>query len=90
MIQFKQACYAAYIDTDERSSRLMAYFMNESDAIELSKGKGWWGSDGRVQKEIVNIRIYESKEDYLNRMELNEKEVALAKLTEKEKKLLGL
>lgn len=90
MIHFKQACYAAYISTDEWHSELFGYFIKESDAKELSKGRGWYGSDGTVKPEVVNIRIYESKADYLNRMEMNEKEVALGKLTDREKQLLGL
>lgn len=90
MIHFKQECYAAYIPTDEKSSKLFGYFTKEQDALELSKGKGWWGLNGLVEKQIVNIQIYESKEEYFEAMKINEKEAALAKLTEREKQLLGL
>ena len=90
MIQFKQECWAAYISTDEWHSKLFGYFMEERDAVAVSKGQGWYGGDGWAKKEVIDIRIYESRDEYHEGMISNEIEAALKKLTEKEKRLLGL
>lgn len=90
MIEFKKDCYAAYVSEDEMSSRLFGYFTNYDDAIECSKGKGWWGADGTASKTVIHIKIYESRTEFDGVTTEDEKKAAISKLTDRERKLLGL
>lgn len=73
-----------------RSSHLVGYFVNRWDADLAAEGVGEWGSKGSVQEINLKIQVYESFEEYEKTAVDNEREAALGKLTEKERKLLGL
>lgn len=63
-------------------------FSNEMAAYEAAKGNGFYGSDAGVRKET--IRIFDSVEDWKGQEDKDKKAAALAKLTDEEKRLLGL
>lgn len=89
MITFKQKVYTAVGDS-ENSSYVIGYFLRERDATQASVGKGWYGGDARIRPEVLNIQIFESYKEFEDSLVENKKQAALSKLTEEEKKLLGL
>lgn len=90
MITFEKECYAIYVGTDERSSALLGYFTSETDGLRAAKGKGWWGGDGSATRTTVTVIIFESLEEYETGLTEKLRQSALSKLTDDEKKLLGL
>lgn len=88
MIKFKKDCYAAYVSIDEVHSSLFGYFTNKSDAETASKGQGWYGSNGSVNRETINIKIYESLEEFNNRHKVDRLIHLLDKLSEEDIGLL--
>lgn len=90
MIKFERECYAVYVDTDERSSALLGYFTNQTDAEKAGTGRGWWGGNGRVSPATVSVSIFESLDEYEKGLEDKLRKAALKKLTDQEKQLLGL
>lgn len=77
--------------TNEYRTETIGMFENEQDAIDLAnmnKSKGWYGSNASVYGHVLNI--YESFEDFKQTNTEAIKRSALAKLTEAEKKALGL
>lgn len=93
--------YSVYTTTDEygRRGRLVGHFSDKTEADNQAQGQGWYGGKGDVVK-IYSITIdgntfaLQSKETIkLNEIygdEYYKKQNALAKLTDEEKKLLGL
>lgn len=92
--------WAVYQGDDDRLSGYPTWwFDNESDAQCIAKGRGWWGGNAPVKKHPV---ILVGDKAYLlahsEPLELNvgpeeqaaEKEAALSKLSDREKRLLGL
>lgn len=91
MITWKKKCFQASVSTDDRSgSQFVGYFTNEDVAKSVVKGKGWWGSDGSVRAIDIDIKIFETREEFDGVSMEDEKAAALAKLSDHEKKLLGL
>lgn len=90
MITFSQNCYSVSISDDGANSHVMAYFTHASDAKKAAKGKSWWGTDGNVVPTTLSINIYESIDEYNGNTNEAEKEAALSKLSDREKKLLNL
>lgn len=90
MKRFKKECFELSVTIDERNSRILGYFTDQYVAQKIGKGAGWYGSDGTVKATTLDIKIYESEEEYLEDKKENKREKALAKLTNEEKRLLGL
>lgn len=86
--------YGVYVNGDSVEGRgpmiRIAYFDNHQEAVECAKGKGVMGvGDGDVRHE--HLVIYETfKEFELCDKEVQTKKQALAKLTDEEKRVLGL
>jgi len=93
--------YAGYTTTDERGSLgdVVCYSLDKRIAKNLVKGKGFYGGDGRVEK-IHSIKmdgfyfLLKQKEPItetqLNKSIEDATKKALDKLTEEDKKVLGL
>jgi hypothetical protein len=94
MIRFDQECFEAYTNSDLTEGRghkvSIGFFTHQSDAVQAAKKRGVWGSDASVEKATVKIRIYESFDEYKNATDENIREKALSKLTDDEKRVLGL
>lgn len=91
MITWKRKCFQATVSTDDRAgSEFVGYFTNEDVAKAAVKGKGWWGSDGSVHPIEIDIKIFETREEFDGVTLEDEKAAALAKLSDHDKKLLGL
>jgi hypothetical protein len=41
------------IDVDDRRSELFGYFRSEEEALEMGRGKGWYGSNGSARAVYV-------------------------------------
>lgn len=67
-------------------SRAFAYFKKKEDAQQAAKNKGVWGQDGEVEPIYVHSSLAEWQA-HINQ-ELRQR--ALAKLTEEEKRALGV
>lgn len=92
--------YAVEAPCDERNANFLKTnngfimaFETESEASRYAEGRGWYGSDGWV----VGIKIFSAEELLQEENEKNKKlrdeldrKNALAKLSEREKRLLGL
>lgn len=87
-------CYKAFTDNRGADGRgppnikVIGYFVNLSDAEEAAKGQGEWGSNGEI--EHVELTIFETFKEFLDHKEAEERKAALKKLTDREKRLLGL
>lgn len=90
MITFKLKCFEATVSVDEKSSRHFGYFTDENVAIQAVKGKGWYGSDGSVKPAEIDIKVFETREEFDGVTLEDEKAAALAKLSDHDKKVLGL
>ena len=93
MIHISKQCYEAIINTSEDGrgpSSRVGYFTNYTDAHKAVKGKSAWGSDGTVQSTVVDVKIYETFAEFENVVYMVEYNAALAKLTPKERLILGL
>lgn len=90
MITFEKECYEIRVSKDEWSSEHFGYFTSEVDGLRASKGKGWWGSDGTSRRTTVRVLIFENLDEYDSELLARMKEGALAKLTDDERKILGL
>lgn len=93
--------YAVHQGDDDRSSGYPRwYFDNAMEATKVAIGRGWWGGNAPVSEKKclvidgitayllasdVPISINEGPDD-----ELTKKQKILAKLTEEEKKILGV
>ena len=99
--------YATYEIIDERGSQksLVGIFTNEKTAQIASKGRGWYGGNGRVIRRtaillpnerclLIDQETSDLKGTRLNVDFLDEYEelrnAALAKLTDEEKRILGV
>lgn len=66
-------------------------FKEESDAQAVAKGRGMYsGQDGSVKKGTLNVVIFDSIAEYEEDKLSKIRERALGKLTEEERKALGL
>lgn len=95
--------YEVIINTDEVHEKSLGLFWTQAEALAASRGTSWYGGDGRVTTVSV-IMVKVSKDEFkyyrLEEVEIFEslkdattaklKRSALAKLTEEEKKVLGL
>lgn len=84
----KIECYKITIAQDERNSELFGYFINEADGLKAAEGKGWYGSSGSSRS--VTLKIYEDIEEFKTEESINIKQQALDKLSNEEKRALGL
>jgi hypothetical protein len=74
--------------TDGRDAKVIAYFTHKEDAEIIARGKGCMGvGNGETTPPLV---VYTSLTDYCDSNPDALKAKALAKLTEEEKKILGL
>jgi len=94
MKTFKQNCFEAYTDSDLNEGKghkvTIGYFTNQADAYKAVQGKGVMGSDGNVSSHVIDIKIFENYEEYIVVSDEKIKQIALGKLSEVEKKVLGL
>lgn len=90
MITFKLKCFQATVSVDERSSQHFGYFTDKDVATQAVKGKGWWGSDGHVSPTEIDIKVFETREEFDGVTLEDEKAAALAKLSDHDKKVLGI
>ena len=67
---------------------VMARFLTEEDAVAYIEMTD--ASFGFVISESVKAKILESFQDYLNDRDENDRAAAIAKLTDREKTLLGI
>jgi hypothetical protein len=90
-------------DEGRAGTYVIGYFLNEKDAIEAAKGTGVFGAKGYVNSTVANVVMYpdDDTDEFVIQIISSEvqtsfqstkeiKEIALAKLTEKEKQILGL
>jgi hypothetical protein len=96
--------YAAFetVDNFGRKGNLHGVFTNELDAKETAKSIGWYGGAGTVEQRVGiqdGGEIYLLDATYSRGVTLNvdlvqkaqsRREAALAKLTDEEKRLLGV
>lgn len=68
----------------------VAYASRMSVAQEIAKGKGCMGGAGSISKVKKAIKVYDSIEEYKSEQEEQIKVAALAKLSDEEKRALGL
>jgi hypothetical protein len=81
-------CYEVYEGYD-RNYHLKARFTNFADAFRLKQTSAYYSLDPNPKK--ISISLYESYEEYEEaRSESVQRKKALEKLTDQEKKLLGL
>ncbi len=55
-------CFRIDVSTDERNHKLFGYFFDEELGLKLSKGKGWYGTDGTSTQ--VQLTIFSTEEEY--------------------------
>jgi len=67
-------------------SRIFAYFKKKEDAQQAAKHKGVWGQDGEVEP----IYVHSSFAEWQAHINQELRQRALAKLTEEEKRALGI
>ena len=72
--------------TDGYSHSHMAYFKHKSDAERASGNSGYV----RVSDKKMHVVVFENYQEYVDFTADAERKAALAKLTPKERKLLGL
>lgn len=84
--------YEALVGGDDRGCNMsvIAVFKNREDAEKVVKGKGFFGGDGSVSHVNNTIMVYDSLAEYDATLEDRLRKVALAKLSEDDKKILGL
>ena len=84
---------------NEQESKLFGYFLDESIGLELTRGKGWYVSDGTSSVvhciKLKNWEVVETENkpitiSYCDNIDQAKKYIALSKLTDQEKKLLGI
>ena len=81
-------CYEVYEGYD-KTHHLKARFTNFADALCLKNTSNYYSLDSTPKK--ISISLYESYEEYEEaRSEAVQRKKALEKLTDQEKKLLGL
>lgn len=61
--------YEIRVPSDERSSSVFGYFSNSVDGLAASRGKGWYGADGSVNKQVEVVSITMNNEVYSFKME---------------------
>lgn len=97
-IKFYELSYNSDCVEGRGYNKIHARFANKDDAITICNDQKFWKRYGVMGtkidpahhvKEVVGI-VFESVSEYLNYDENAIKEAALAKLTDIEKKLLGL
>lgn len=88
--------YAARRNSDMIEGRgypvIVALFEKESDAVEVAKGREFavMGVLLGHKPDVVPIRLYESAEEYKQEFQDAARKRALAKLTEDERRILGV
>jgi hypothetical protein len=86
--------FEAYTNSDLTEGRgypvTLGFFVKEVDAIKASLGKGVMGTDASVCAKDLDIRIFETFEEYQNYQKDSIRRKALAKLSLSEKQALGL
>lgn len=83
----KRIVYGISVSVSELHSRMEPFaFTNRTDAEAVAKGRGWYGGDGTV----VPIEIFDSRNDFVADDENKRKAAALAKLTDEDRRLLGI
>jgi hypothetical protein len=86
--------WGVYSNTDLMEGRgsdiLVGYFTNYSDARLASEGRGVMGTAAEIRQENISVSVFESYSEFEGLDTLKIKERALRKLTDQEKKALGL
>lgn len=86
--------WGVYSNTDSMEGRgsdiLVGYFTSYSDACLAAEGRGVMGTAAEIRKEDISISVYESYSEFEDLDTKKIKERALNKLTNQEKKALGL
>lgn len=54
-VMTEQSAYAAYVSPDDRKSVLFGYYNSHSLAMESVAGKSWYGSNGTVNRNPVEL-----------------------------------
>ncbi len=85
MQKFEFNGYEAYT-TDGYRHDHTAYFTHKSDAEKAAGKSGYAG----VSTKKMTIVVYDTYQEYLDATAIAERNAALAKLTPKERQLLGL
>lgn len=87
------------ISTDERKSKIYGYFENKEVGRAVTRGKGWYGEHGWCDEKPIKVFVDHNGKAYkleevsisdAKSLEEAKREEALAKLTEEDKKVLGL
>lgn len=73
----------------------IGYYWNRDAALEKAKGAGSWGTDGEIEEVEVlkangNIFVLSGPIQIFDDVDDEEKQAALAKLTPRQRRLLGL
>lgn len=68
----------------------IGYFSKEEDAKEVAKGRGAWGGDAIVEHVKMKVKIFDSMKEFEDDKVKSKRKKALAKLSEEDRKLLGL
>jgi len=89
----KPSCWEAYTNSDLTEGRgsdvTIAFFTNEAAAIRAARGRGPMGSDAYVRPHQKPM-IFDSYEAYAASQKQDIRRQALAKLSQEEKRELGL
>lgn len=92
--EYKIDSYHVITNSDLNEGRgrdvLLARFLDRPEAEKFAIGKGVFGTNADVKHKIEHIVIYDTVEDYDKFYHEEEKRAALAKLTARERTILGL
>ncbi|ADM80054.1 hypothetical protein phiAS5_ORF0211 [Aeromonas phage phiAS5] len=55
----REQVYPVHVDISERESKVFAYVTIPSVGTEISKGKGWWGGNGHVNSQPVDVLTFD-------------------------------
>lgn len=70
---------------------LVGYFLNHNDAEAAAVGQGAWGASGSIiGPKRLEVKVFESYEEYQKGERDKLRQIALSKLTLEERHLLGL
>ena len=87
------------IGVDERKSETFGYYLDKEIGLELTKGKGWYGGNGYATEinciklkngDVVTTGAKPLRINNSSNIGEAKKNIALSKLTDEEKNLLGL
>lgn len=89
------------IDEYGRPGQLVGVFMSDSAAKTAAAKKGWWGGEGEITKKLGMLNPVDKMEiiviDMIIKPDIDliaaakkDRQVALAKLTPRERELLGI